>query len=609
VHGRDLKYSSFVRMNDSHRFRMLVIGVSFSTLLIIPSIWDSTVLPKFFVIVLLVGLLAYPSLVTLKLHRKNKIVLAFTIMVACLIMLSFISSLLSEDSFGGIYGKIVRHNGTLHIAAILLIFLIAFSSAQRNQLRFLFNLLVIVGLIQSLVGLAQYFGFQLFEAKNPYSPILGFFGNPNHVSALLGLSLIACMHLALKERVKTFQGLIYIVVGVLCLANIVLSNSIQGLFTFLIGGCIYTLGHLISRWAWFFSFLLASLTLAIFSVFGFANAGPLASVLYQDSNLYRWNYWTTAISAIQEKPILGYGPDQFDKAYLTLRSFDIVRVNERTTDNAHNWFLQLGSTHGLLFLAIFFALILLISVNGLRARLKYPQDSDVVAVTALWFGFLGFSLISVEHISLTALGMTFGGVLLRLSLNNTGEVREVSGSVTKSKRRKAQSNKYKGINLPSVTLLFVSLLLLAPVTSVSSLLSEEVRRSSPNPTENQDYLSLKERLDGFTYLGGMSPWIYIKIVEERLARGDLITGELLLDSVLRSYPSQHLALQYKAYVLETKGENRAALEYRKRVSALYPTLTNNLRELIRLADELQDLDVSREARATYRVIYGEDFRS
>jgi hypothetical protein len=408
---------------------------------------------------------------------------------------------------------------------------------------------------------------------------------------------------------KTFQGLIYVVVGVLCLINIILSDSVQGLFTFFIGGCMYTLGHLVSRRAWFFSFLLASLTLATFSVFGLANAGPLASALYQDSNLYRWHYWTTAISAIQEKPIFGYGPDQFDKAYLTLRSFDIVRVNERTADNAHNWFLQLGSTHGLLFLAIFFALILLISVNGLRARLKNPQDSDGVAVAALWFGFLGFSLISVEHISLTALGMTFGGVLLRLSLNNTGQISEASRSVTKLKRRTTQFNRYKGVNLPSLTLLFVSLLLLAPVATVSSLLTEENRRSNPNPTDNQDYLSLKEQLDGFTYLGDISPPVYIGIIEERLVRGDLITAELLLDSVLKSDPSQYVALQYKAYVVETKGENRAALEYRKRVFALYPTITNNLRELIRLADELQDLDVSREARATYRAIYGEDFRS
>lgn len=595
--------------NDSYRFRILSIGVTFSTLLIVPAIWDTTLLPKFLVIVILVGLLTYPSLVTLKSHWKNKTVSTITIMVALLITSSSVSSLLSEDPFRGIYGNLVRHNGTLHIASVLLIFLVAFSSVQRSQLRFLFSLLVIIGAIQGLVGFTQNFGFQLFETENPYSPIIGFFGNPNHLSALLGLSLIACLHLAVKERVKTFPGLMYVAIGALCLVNIILSNSIQGLFTFLIGGGIYTLGHLISRRALFFPFLLTSLTLTTFAVLGLANSGPLASILYQESNLYRWHYWTTAISAIKERPILGYGPDQFDYAHLTLRSFDIVRVNDKTADNAHNWFFQLGSTHGLLFLAIFCALILLISVNGLRARLKLPQDSDGIAVTALWFGFLAFSLISVEHISLTALGMTFGGVLLRLSLSNSGELSEVSGSVIKAKEKKTQSKKYKKISLPSLTFLFASLLLLIPVTGVSSLLTEEILRSNSNPTDNRDYLSLKKRLDDVTYFGNISPPIYMRVIEERARLGDLITAELLIDFVLTSYPSQHLALQYKAEMVEVKGNNSAALEYRKRVFALYPTITNNLRELIPLADELQDLDVSREARATYRAIYGEDFRN
>ena len=70
------------------------------------------------------------------------------------------------------------------------------SSNVFQQIK-LAHLLVWVGLASGLYGVLQALGGDPFDWINPYSPVFGFFGNPNFQASFMGMAAVAAVALGL----------------------------------------------------------------------------------------------------------------------------------------------------------------------------------------------------------------------------------------------------------------------------------------------------------------------------------------------------------------------------------------------------------------------------
>jgi tetratricopeptide (TPR) repeat protein len=149
--------------------------------------------------------------------------------------------------------------------------------------------------------------------------------------------------------------------------------------------------------------------------------GPLASILYKDSISVRGYYWRAALEMFFAKPIFGVGTDQYGSFFRFYKdSSYVVRYgSEITSSNAHNVFLQLFSTCGLITGCCYIIITFGILNIALRKIIKDETNQDILflGLFVAWISFQMQSLISIDNIALSIWGWVFGGLLLNKSLN------------------------------------------------------------------------------------------------------------------------------------------------------------------------------------------------
>jgi hypothetical protein len=133
------------------------------------------------------------------------------------------------------FGTMGRNTGLLcYISLVALLFAAATVSSQ-NLNRALINSFTVVGGLSAIYGLIQYLGADPIRWANKFDPIIGFVGNPNFQSALLGLAGIATLVITLDNSVASIKRLVCGLSLMLALLMAALSDSQQGLMVFAIG--------------------------------------------------------------------------------------------------------------------------------------------------------------------------------------------------------------------------------------------------------------------------------------------------------------------------------------------------------------------------------------
>ena len=133
------------------------------------------------------------------------------------------------------------------------------------------------------------------------------------------------------------------------------------------------------------------------SLFG---KGPLGQTFYQQSNIFRVDYWAAAVKMIKISPIFGLGFDSFDDWYTRVRGFiSAYRTGPiRTSNSAHNIFLDLGVNGGLLLLATYLVIVFLSLAHSIKKIKEDRQNSEIdwlfLAFLAAWISYLAQALIS-----------------------------------------------------------------------------------------------------------------------------------------------------------------------------------------------------------------------
>jgi O-antigen ligase len=404
--------------------------IAFVTLVVTVGFWsqgtDPFNLPKLVVLVIGASALlgsAAPSVIKIKVPSRIRLeVLAIALFVLALLNSFLFSGAPKLQMFFGTYA---RNTGMLNYLALVTMFYFALQLQSRVDFeKVLKYFLISFGLVVT-VSILEASGVNIQKVSLIFKgSLIGTFGNPNFISAYLGMcgTVLFALILGWKERLlKRSLLLIPFVISALLIFR---SNSRQGLVV-LLGGCafigLFYLTLQVKRRTLWIPYLATASVVSIISIVGVFNKGPLAEIIYKSSIGFRGEYWKAGIAMFKEKPLTGVGLNSYGDWYRTLRS-DSALVSpgpEVFTNTAHNVYIDFAAMGGVpLILAFLF--IIFLTLRSARQFIDRSREFDPVffAFLGAWIVYLVQALISIDQIGLAIWGWVLSGIIIAYNRAN-----------------------------------------------------------------------------------------------------------------------------------------------------------------------------------------------
>ena len=292
-----------------------------------------------------------------------------------------------------LFGVTGRNTGFLTYISLLSLMLLAVIKINSTSAPNLVLVLLFCGLISALYGLIQSFGFDPFNWINPYSPVFGFFGNPNFQASFMGISATAALSYCLQKSKWNIWKSIWLVYIPLSLYVVYASKSQQGYLVFAAGASVVI-------YLWIKSFSNFSRFKPVYLLLGFIGVtsvlldilqkSPWQSVLYKPSVTFRGDFWRTGWNITQGNPIFGMGLDGYRDSYRLYRDQIAAERNPSAmVDSAHNVFLDISSGGGFPLLIIYCGLILLVLISISRVVSREKEfNYSFAGIAGAWVAYL-----------------------------------------------------------------------------------------------------------------------------------------------------------------------------------------------------------------------------
>ncbi|MBU5317431.1 O-antigen ligase family protein [Clostridium bornimense] len=361
--------------------------------------------------------------------RKIKIDLISKVTLIYL-MLVFISTLFSMDIKRSIIGANGRYEGLIMISVYVILFFAAKNYFSIDKKAFtmalaLVTILALLALIQfngfdPIWGQKAYFGKALTKGIQEglsdeilFPKYLTTIGNRNFVSTYFSLFLPVTIggYIFYKNK-YCFISSLFIFGALLC----TLTRS--GYIGFIFAGIILLIILIKKRDKEFFR-RLAIIALAFILIFGFINIRSKGAVVNrlglfgkdvtsfsEKSGSSRIGIWKLVIKIVEEKPVLGTGPDTLDKALPKICGDDYEKLGF-IVDKAHNEFLQIAATMGIPALITYLIFLMLI----LKNLLKHIEDDKYKVLLLVFVAFITQSFFNISIISVASIVWIFFGVM------------------------------------------------------------------------------------------------------------------------------------------------------------------------------------------------------
>jgi O-antigen ligase len=427
-------------MDVKNRMGQIVLwGTGSTTLLVTPFFsYDPINVPRF-ISVLVFGLVSFFLFLGVKKEllgvKYRKVLFPSIAFIGWSLVALFASKVNLTEGFFGVTG---RQTGFLAYFALIVLMLLAVLSSSVIQQNKLVLLLVWVGLLSGLYGVLQALGHDPFDWINPYSPVFGFFGNPNFQASFMGMGAVAAVALSLKSSEKLIIRIGFLGFVLLALFNIYQSKSQQGYLVFLAGvvvvGYLYVRSNLKSK-KFSLMYLVASVVGFVAVLLDILQKSPWNSILYKDSVAFRGDFWRAGWKMTSDNPVFGVGLDGYRDHYRASR--DLVTVlrpgSDAMTDSAHNVFLDISSGGGFPLLIIYVFLIGLTIFSAIKViRRSTGFDVGFAAVLGVWVAYLAQSLISINQLGLAVWGWVLMGTIIGYEINTREKIEIKSAKTVKS---------------------------------------------------------------------------------------------------------------------------------------------------------------------------------
>lgn len=440
-----------ISKSRSQMATLLLFVPAFITFIINPwNSYDGINIPKFATLVFFAAILGALLVVDLRTLLENRY--RTMIVISAIFKIDILFVLLAgkgpfNESFFGASG---RNTGYLTYLALLIIFMAAVISLDKKGSEKLIWSLLAIGSLSIFYGLLQSVKLDPFKWNNPYSPVLGFLGNPDFQSSFLGICAVAALALLLQDKLsyKFRAGLgAYLILSAYVIAE---TKAQQGFLVFLAGGAIVLFIRLHktpSTEKLSFAYLPILFLSGILVIMGTLNKGPLAHYLYKVSVTYRGDYWRAAWKMTTQHPFTGVGLDSFANWYRPTRDLaaTLRRGPEVTSNAAHNVFLDMSSNGGFPLLIAYLLIVGLALVSAQKVIRRSAGFNPIhTALFGAWIAYQLQSFISINEIGLAVWGWVLSGALVayEISTRDVGEVVVPKGgkSGLPGKKAKASGN-------------------------------------------------------------------------------------------------------------------------------------------------------------------------
>jgi O-antigen ligase/cytochrome c-type biogenesis protein CcmH/NrfG len=557
---------------------VLIAGVA-TTFMIWTSLADPINIPKFFILVMLSAWVLGTVVAGFSQDGIRKLSVGqWAILAFALAMI--LAAVLTDVRYTAFFGTSQRNDGAISYVALAILAIAAsmsFDIAHLSQFR---NGLLVVGALLTFYGVLQTTGNDPFTWVLVYGPIMGTLGNPDFMSAAIGVSAIATvwMILSTKEMLPRAGTIILLLLELFVLRR---SGSLQGLLAFAFGLVVLVLAKLwqLNTRYGVIGIVFVGLC-AIPTFLGFVNRGPLASYLFRSTLKNRQDYWHAAIGMFKAHPLVGVGLERFGENY-GLYAPQIQVVHGQTTNNAHNVFLQLAATGGLLVILPYLFLIGVIFLTSIRAiRMTRGQAQiDLIAVTAIWIALLLVSLISIDNLGVAVWFWISGGVLYAIAHESLKEDEK------KPKERKSSSKKAREVAPRSasyvgpIVSLVLAVLMLIPMISVWKTSAAVFDLQG-----NRSQLSPAQFLDKMNTVAGIQPknsQTYYALADIAMRINNPQLALKYLKMVIEKDPKSNYGRQLAAIAYESQNKYQLAIALRVELLTLDPWNTSNMVTLIK----------------------------
>ena len=404
--------------------------------------------------------------------------LPFYLLIA-LFLIYLLATIFSVNQFFSLWGDPNRNGGFINFSFYIFLAILAFLIIKKNDWRKILDFLIIISLFVCAVAFFQKFGILSKYFIPVKDRAISVMGNPILLSIylLLVTFLSLSFGIATKERFK--KGLYFFSVFLFLTVSIFLAQT-RGVYLGLIVGFLFFLiaypqktkiriyvGVLliIAAFVGLFSKIYLDNHLYIYQKFPYFISEPLDRTLslFEGTGIAesRISVWKVSLNALKDRPILGWGPENFmiafDKYYdPSLPKIGQIVPGDTTAewfDRAHNFIFDISITGGIPALIIYISFFVVLIWQLQKAKKRNPENA--VIITGMQAAFLGY---------LVALFSAFDSVstylivflLMGYSLHLISASSSLLNSEIKSKKNNIIESIYK-YRVPVIFFLFITL--------------------------------------------------------------------------------------------------------------------------------------------------------
>lgn len=390
------------------------------------------------------------------------------------------------DRVGQLFGVNGRNTGLVTYTSFVILMLGAAIASSVMAITRTYQVAAFIGVTSISYGLLQASGVDPLGWVNPYSPVLGFLGNPNFQASFLGILGTLAFSQLFSSNLKVHYRAVLCVYLLVTLYVIKETNSQQGFLVLLIGTSVILWLYFRSRFGKLLNFsywvLIGIGFISVLS--GSLNKGLFASLLYKDSVTYRGDYWRAGWNMTIDHPIFGVGLDNYGDWYRRSRTVEatIRRGPDFVSNAAHNVYLDISSGGGLPLMIIYICLMGLVVISALKVvRRGSVFNAPFAGLVGGWVAFQAQSIISINQIGLAIWGWIFSGLIIGYEINTRNTDKP------KARNEFSNSDSKRAQNSPAITLaIFIGLLFGASVSMSPYIAS--VKYKSALETSNAEVI-------------------------------------------------------------------------------------------------------------------------
>lgn len=468
----------------THASRILISVGPLVTLAITPWMsYDPINIPKLAVLAVCAAVVLILMLLNIRLFLESRYratVLVSGFFGLDLLIVLFLNHSPFSEHFFGTFG---RNTGFLTYVSLLVLFMASALSFQLKSIEKLLWALVGTGFVSAIYGVLQSLGKDPYKWINPFSPVIGFLGNPDFQSSLLGMCGVVIIALLLHRERRLNARVLLGIFMILLLYVISKTKAQQGILILAAGGVIvFYIYVLKSQWTKLLKipYLAISVLTSILVLVGTLNKGPLGHILYKPSVTFRGDYWHAGWTMTVQHPFLGVGLDSYGEWYRASRTVvaTLRRGPDMVSNAAHNVLLDFSSNGGFPFLIAYLLIVGLALISAIRVvRRSKHFDAIHTGLFGAWVAYQAQSVISLNQLGLVVWGWIFSGALIAYEISTRPIDEGTLSSKVPGKSRKSRNVKVQN-GSPAVSVAVFAGLMLGLALALPPFLADANFRSS-----------------------------------------------------------------------------------------------------------------------------------